>query len=98
VGYKVLTAADGAEGIEVYKKNRDSVAAVIMDLVMPHVRGDEAAREMRNIREDINILLLSGYHEIEMKELMEGLGRTVVLEKPYKITRLLEKVQGMLEV
>ncbi len=98
VGYTVLTAADGAEGIEIFKKNRDSVSAVIMDLIMPHVRGDEAAKEIRNIRDDINILLLSGYHEIDMKDLMEGLGRTVVLEKPYKINKLLEKVQGMLKV
>ena len=98
VGYKVLTAADGAEGIEIFKKNQDSVSAVIMDLIMPHVRGDEAAKEIRNIRDDINILLLSGYHEIEMNELMEGLGRTVVLEKPYKINKLLQKVQDMLKV
>ena len=98
VGYTVLTAADGAEGIEIFKKNQDSVSAVIMDLIMPHVRGDEAAKEIRNIRDDINILLLSGYHEIEMKDLMEGLGRTVVLEKPYKINKLLEKVRDMLKV
>ena len=68
-GYSVLTAEDGAEAIKVYRNNSDTVSVVILDLVMPHVRGDEAAKEIRRIRDDVSILLLSGYHEIDLTEM-----------------------------
>jgi PAS domain S-box-containing protein len=95
-GYSVLTAMDGAEAIKIYNKNSDSVSAVVMDLIMPHVRGDEAAKEMRMIRNDVNILLLSGYHEIDLTDINSGPGKTAILEKPYKITKLLGAVQDIL--
>lgn len=96
-GYSVLTADDGFEAIRIYRKNSDSISAVILDLIMPHVRGDEAAKEIRRIRDDANILLLSGYHEIDLTELTGGQGKTGILEKPYRITKLLGAVQGILE-
>ena len=46
-GYSVLTAEDGAEAIKIYRNNSDTISVVIMDLIMPHVRGDEAAKEIR---------------------------------------------------
>ena len=88
-GYRVLTAEDGAEAIEVFREKAGSISAVIMDVIMPHVRGDEAAKEIRTIRESINILLLSGYHEIGLTELSGGPGKTAIMEKPYKIAKLL---------
>ena len=96
-GYRVLTAGDGAEAIEAFRENAGSISAVIMDMIMPHVRGDEAAKEMRKIRESINILILSGYHEIGLTELTGGPGKTAILEKPYKIAKLLGVVQDILK-
>jgi PAS domain S-box-containing protein len=96
-GYSVLTATDGSEAIKIYHKNSDSVSAVVMDLIMPHVRGDVAAKEMRKIKDDVNILLLSGYHEIDLTDINSGPGKTAILEKPYKITKLLGAVQDILK-
>jgi signal transduction histidine kinase/CheY-like chemotaxis protein len=96
-GYSVITAVDGAEAIRLYRKKSDAISAVILDLIMPYIRGDEAAKEMRTIRGDANILLLSGYHEIDLTDLNKGPGKTATLEKPYKITKLLGAVQDLLE-
>lgn len=96
-GYKVLTAEDGPGAIEVLRMNAGSISAVIMDLIMPHMRGDEAAKEIRKIRDDLNILFLSGYHEVNLTELTGGSGKTAILEKPYRIAKLLEAVQDMLK-
>jgi CheY-like chemotaxis protein len=96
-GYSVLTAEDGAEAIKKFKENANSITAVIMDLIMPHVRGDEAAKEIRLIKNDVNILLLSGYHEIDLTEMSGGPGKTAILEKPYKITKLLGAVKDILK-
>ena len=96
-GYSVLTAGDGAEAVEIFRNNAGSVSAVVMDLIMPHVRGDAAAMEMRNIRADIDILLLSGYHEIDLSGLSGGPGKTELLGKPYRITQLLEATKNILK-
>jgi CheY-like chemotaxis protein len=95
--YTVLTAADGSEAIEVFREKAGSISAVIMDLIMPHVRGDEAAKEIRKIKDDINILLVSGYHDIDLTELKRGPGRTALLEKPYRIDKFLGAVQDILK-
>ncbi len=96
-GYNVLTAGDGTEAIKIYHKNSDSISAVILDLIMPHVRGDEAAKEIRKIRDDVNILLLSGYHEIDLTELTGGPGKTAILGKPYKVNKLLAAIKDILK-
>jgi CheY-like chemotaxis protein len=96
-GYKVLTAADGSEAVEIFRQNASSISAVVMDLIMPHVRGDEAAKEMRKIKGDINILLMSGYHELDLTELTTGPGKTSILGKPYRVTELLDAVQDVLK-
>ena len=96
-GYSVLTAMDGTEAIQKFKDNANSIAAVILDLIMPHMRGDEAAKEIRKIRGDVNVLLLSGYHEIDLTDINNGPGKTATLEKPYKITKLLGAVQDILK-
>ncbi len=96
-GYKVLTAADGSEAIDIFRENHDSISAVIIDLIMPHVRGDEAMKEIRKIKNDVNILLLSGYHEIDLTGITGGPGKTAFLEKPYRIKKLLGAVQDILK-
>ena len=96
-GYTVLTAEDGPEGLSVYRENKDSISAVILDLIMPTMRGDEVTREILNIREDANIILLSGYHDLELEKLFTGRGKIAVIQKPYKVDTLLEKVHEITE-
>ncbi len=95
-GYNVLTANDGVKAIRTFSENKDSISAVVMDFIMPFIKGDEAAKELRHIKNDVNILLLSGYHDIDLKELKAGSGKTAVLEKPYNINELLKKVKEIL--
>ena len=58
-GYRVLTAIDGASGIELFAAN--PVEAVVLDFAMPGMNGGEVARTLRNIKSQIPILMLSAY-------------------------------------
>jgi CheY-like chemotaxis protein len=58
-GYRVLTAQDGMEGLEIF--SREPVQAVILDYSMPGMHGGEVASRMRQIKPEIPILLLSAY-------------------------------------
>ncbi len=58
-GYRVLTAQDGAQGLELF--SREPVDAVILDYSMPGMHGGEVAMQMRRSKPAIPILLLSAY-------------------------------------
>jgi len=83
LGYEVLTAEDGAAGLEVYRQQGDRIDAVILDLVMPRLDGGEALRRLRELDEAVPVLISSGYaagdasHE-EVRALADGF-----LQKPY---------------
>lgn len=59
LGYKVLTASEGQEAIEIFKKNK--VAIAILDMRMPGMNGDEVCQQLKKIKPKIKILLASGY-------------------------------------
>lgn len=63
VGYDVITADDGKQGIEKAKAWRP--ALILMDMMMPRMSGPEAIREIRQIKalKEIPILVLSAYQE-----------------------------------
>ncbi len=58
-GYSVLTASDGYSGLELFASQ--PVEAVILDYAMPGMHGGEVARQMREIKPGVPILLLSAY-------------------------------------
>jgi CheY-like chemotaxis protein len=58
-GYRVLTAPNGAEGLEVFAA--EPVEVVVLDYSMPGMHGGEVATRMRQIKPDVPILLLSAY-------------------------------------
>jgi CheY-like chemotaxis protein len=58
-GYRVLTAADGQSGLELFAIH--PVEAVILDYAMPGMHGGEVASKMRQTKPEVPILLLSAY-------------------------------------
>jgi CheY-like chemotaxis protein len=58
-GYRVLTAQDGLQGLEVFAN--EPVEAVVLDYSMPGMDGGEVAARMRQTKPKIPILLLSAY-------------------------------------
>ncbi len=58
-GYRVLTALDGAAGLDIFAN--EPVEAVILDYSMPGMHGGEVAARMRQVKPKVPILLLSAY-------------------------------------
>jgi CheY-like chemotaxis protein len=93
-GYRVLLAENGEEAIEVLAAHPE-VVAVLLDLTMPDISGDEVARHLRSIRPSLPILLSSGYSETEARERFGAAEVTSFLEKPYRAVTLLEKLSAL---
>ncbi len=62
-GFQVLAAEDGNQGVEAFRKHADQIDVVLLDLTMPGMGGEEALAEIRRIRPDQRVVLMSGYNE-----------------------------------
>lgn len=96
-GYTVLTAADGQEGVDVFRAHADEIVAVVLDMTMPRLAGDEAFREIRRIRADARVILMSGYNEQDATHRFAGKGLSGFLQKPFNSTELQQKLRALEE-
>lgn len=95
-GYHVLTADDGAAGVELYRERARDVDAVLLDLCMPRMDGESALEAMREVQPEVRVLLSSGYSEQEaMHRIAERQG-VAFIQKPYRLEQLVEKLQEVL--
>ncbi|MDO8444936.1 MAG: response regulator [Deltaproteobacteria bacterium] len=95
-GFSVLTAMDGQKGVELFSKHVDKINLVLMDLTMPNMNGEEAFREMKQIRNDVRVILVSGHNEEEIKNRFYGEGFAGFFYKPYGMPDLMDKIQEAL--
>ena len=96
-GFTVLTAPDGREGLALFREHANEVTFVLLDMTMPHMGGDETFRELRRIRADVRVVLMSGYTEEEITSRFAGKGLAGFLHKPFTPQRLRAKLQLILD-
>lgn len=98
LGYRVLTAPDGARSLEVWAGHDEPIDLLPTDMVMPHgVNGRELAERLRRERPDLRVLFVSGY-STDTAVLRQSLGaRFALLQKPYTRTRLAQAVRACLD-
>ena len=90
MGFEVLLAANGREGVDIFKAQGDRIAAVLLDLTMPQMGGEETFRELRRVRADVRVILSSGYNEESATSQIDGAGLVGFLQKPYRYEALAE--------
>lgn len=96
-GFEVLAAADGVEGLEIYRQRADDIAVILLDLTMPRMSGEETLRELRRIRGDVKVVLMSGYDEKDTSDRFAGKGAAGFVQKPLRMADLQERIQAALE-
>jgi CheY-like chemotaxis protein len=94
-GWKVLSANGGGEALEKIEATTAGLSAVLLDMVMPNMPGEEVFHRIRALRPEVPILLTSGYQEDNAAEVLCALPRVAFIKKPYRLDRL-ERVLGEL--
>ncbi|HEY2013325.1 MAG TPA: PAS domain S-box protein [Bryobacteraceae bacterium] len=92
-GYTVELACDGRSAVEAFSSHPGDFAAVLLDLTMPVMNGEETLRRMRAIRPAVPVVLSSGFSEVEAAERFRDSGVSGFLQKPYTPTALARKVK-----
>ena len=96
-GYTVLTAASGAQAIDVASSHVGPIELLLTDVIMPKMQGPTVAKEVGKVRPDIRVLFMSG-HAQPVLEAEAVLGTDfLLLEKPFDQAILLESVRKVLE-
>lgn len=96
-GFHVRTAEDGGRGLELFAKHGHEVAAVLLDLTMPHVDGIEFLRQLRRVDERVPVLIMSGYSEAEVSSRIAESGANGFIQKPFQSNDLLTRVCQLLQ-
>ena len=97
MGYDILTAKDGKEAIEVYKKYRDTVDLVLLDMVMPNMGGSKVYDRLKEINPDIKVLLSSGYSIYGEATEIIARGCNGFIQKPFSFKHLSQEIKKILD-
>jgi len=96
-GYRVVTARDGFQALDIYKKLKTQVNLVILDFTMPIMDGSEVFSELRMINPQVPVVLSSGFTEQDKLKWMLAKGLRGFIPKPYTQQKLLLQVRSTLD-
>jgi PAS domain S-box-containing protein len=92
-GYRVLTAADGAEALRLFRQRSGEVRLLLTDSDMPVMDGSRLSRELRKLRPDLPVILASGEAPSENGS---PAGDLVRVTKPFSLADLLAAIDRLL--
>jgi len=96
-GYTVLTAVDGMEALEVFRRERERISLVLLDLIMPRMGGKACFEELLRMDPGLKVLISSGYSQDGGREDYVAAGARAFLTKPYAAQELLSMVRRALD-
>lgn len=96
-GYRVITARDGFECLDIYKRLKDKISLVILDFTMPIMDGSEVFDQLRLINPRACVVLSSGFTEQEKLRAMLAKGLRGFIPKPYTQQKLLLQIRTTLD-
>jgi CheY-like chemotaxis protein len=97
LGYHVVLAADGREGVERIAAGPEVFRFVLLDMTMPILSGEDTFREIRRLQPALPIILMSGYPEQEVLDRLAGQVLAAFLQKPFTRNQLTEVARRALE-
>jgi PAS domain S-box-containing protein len=96
-GYRVVQAADGEEGLSVFREESDSIDLVLLDIVMPKMNGKALFERIRELSPRTPVLFSSGYSSHILNTALVPEGDFQMIQKPYRPDDLLRRVRKVLD-
>jgi two-component system, cell cycle sensor histidine kinase and response regulator CckA len=93
-GFRVLSAADGQEGLDMFERHRREIEAVVLDVTMPRMDGWQCLKQLRSVRGDVPVLLMSGHAAPQPAPALEP--ALAFIQKPFDPDVLLDEVRRLI--
>jgi PAS domain S-box-containing protein len=97
MGYRIFTARDGIEAVEVFQEHRDDIDLVVLDLVMPRMTGQQAMTRLLALKPGIKIIVSSGHSGNRRGDPLDLPPHAHFLAKPYSLDVLAVTVRKILD-
>lgn len=97
-GYTVINAEDGIAGFEAFTENRERIKAVITDMGLPRLSGQDLFSRILEADPGARVILASGYLDPELKSRLFRQGAKAFIQKPYQPGEILRVIRGVLDV
>lgn len=88
IGYQVVTAADGPDGIERFREHAGQVLCVLVDMSMPQMSGEATCQSIKAIDPAARLVLMSGHAEGQLASDLQYLDLAGFLQKPFNLDQL----------
>jgi two-component system, NtrC family, nitrogen regulation response regulator NtrX len=95
-GYRVRTAEDGIEGLEIIKEHR--IDLVLLDVWLPNMGGMDVLKEIKARNSDAEVIIISGHANIDLAVKAVKLGAFDFIEKPLSLDRVTTLCKNALEL
>lgn len=96
-GYRVLSASDGEQAVEIYRHQKPRIDVVLLDMRLPKMTGSEVFRHLKEENTAVKVVMATGFLESEIKTEMNLSGVKCFVNKPYELDDLLQVVQSLIE-
>lgn len=95
-GFDVTICTDPSQALEYFQGHKDDFDIVVTDMNMPGLSGLELATRITRLRQDIPVILCSGYLETEQEAMLAGYGVRDFVHKPFTKKELMDKISLVL--
>lgn len=92
-GYRVATAKDGTEAIEMVKSKHYNI--IFLDVVLPGIDGVETFERVKGIDPEVTVIMMTGYTEEDLVRKAVSEGAYTCVYKPFNMEKLIELVEGI---
>lgn len=89
----IFAAANGQEGLEILRQQRQNIALVLLDMSMPVMNGEQTYEKMQKIAPDVKVIVLTSMSEAEVQYRVGYMEMPTYLQKPFDVSVLLNLVQ-----
>jgi PAS domain S-box-containing protein len=96
-GYKVISASDGLEAVDIYEKRKKEIALVLTDLGLPKMNGMDVCAQIKKINPKSRVIVATGYLDPEMKSKFLEAGIQHFLFKPYDLKKVLKVLREVID-
>jgi len=91
-GYDVICAVDGLSGLQLFSSNKERIKAVISDIGLPKLSGDDLFKRISAINPNTPVVLASGFFDPSVKLNLYESGAKHFIQKPYSVNEILKKM------
>ena len=96
LGYTVLLASSGQDGIKSYQEKKENIDLVVLDMVLPGMDGKEIYEKLKAVNNDVKVLLSSGYSQNGIAKEILNKGCNGFIQKPFTLVQISQKIYDIL--